>query len=345
MTPKHDRPIVIRRGGPVRQKPHGGSWKLAYADFMTAMMAFFLLMWLLGAVNPTQLSGIADYFRQPLKTAMLGGAKSSDGSTILPGGGSDLSRVDGERRLSHERLQIVPPQTPSPTTPASSKAAQDAPQDQARGQDRERDGKRDGERDRSEDARLRDLQAHIEDALSRNAALKPYRAQIMLDVTRFGLRIQIVDTQNRPMFATAKTSVEPYMRDILRQLGNSLNDVPNRIVLEGHTDAQTYAGGEAGYGNWELSSERANASRRELVAGGMSDGKVLRVMGLAATSPFNPADAFDPRNRRISIIVLNRRTEAQLGTDHVRAATVNDRGDGAQAVSDAALQGLAGGRD
>ncbi|MGI4984664.1 MAG: flagellar motor protein MotB [Janthinobacterium lividum] len=334
MLPKENRPIVIRRGGPVRQKPHGGSWKLAYADFMTAMMAFFLLMWLLGAANPVQLSGIADYFRQPLKTALLGGAKSSDGSSILPGGGSDLSRTDGERRLSHERAQIVPPVTPvTPATPASSAAGRNDARDADRNEDR------------SEDARLRDLQSHIEDALSRNVALKPYRAQIMLDVTRYGLRIQIVDTQNRPMFASAKTHVEPYMRDILRQLGSSLNDVPNHIVLEGHTDAQTYAGGEAGYGNWELSSERANASRRELVAGGMSDGKVLRVMGLAATNPFNPADAFDPRNRRISIIVLNRRTEAQIAADHVRAATVNNGADGARAASGAALQNLAGARE
>ncbi|MGI4855338.1 MAG: flagellar motor protein MotB [Janthinobacterium lividum] len=332
MPPKQDRPIVIRRGGPVRQKSHGGSWKLAYADFMTAMMAFFLLMWLLGSVNPMQLSGIADYFKQPLKTALLGGARNSDGSSILPGGGSDLSRTDGERRMSHERLDSVMPAA-GQTTPVNGKTAQDALKDDDKNQDR------------SDDAKLRDLQSHIEDALSRNPALKPYRPQIMLDVTRFGLRIQIVDTQNRPMFASAQAGVEPYMRDILRQLGSSLNDVPNHIVLEGHTDAQTYAGGEAGYGNWELSSERANASRRELVAGGMSDSKVLRVMGLAATSPFNPADTFDPRNRRISIIVLNRRAEAQIAADHIHAATVNNPADGAPAASGAALQNLTGEHD
>ena len=155
-----------------------------------------------------------------------------------------------------------------------------------------------------------------------------------MDVTRYGLRVQIVDARNRPMFANARAEVEPYMRDILRELGPVLNGVPNKIVLEGHTDAQPYAGGAAGYSNWELSADRANASRRELDAGGMSDSKVLRVIGLAATSQFNPNDAFDPRNRRISILVLNRRTELQLEADHARPTTFGGGADAGDPAAD-----------
>jgi len=320
----NERPIIIRRGGPVRQKSHGGGWKLAYADFMTAMMAFFLLMWLLGSVNSASLAGIADYFKQPLKTALMGGSKTSEGTNVIPGGGKDMTRSDGEVHMLQERKAVEGRLTPntSPTSPARA-APFVRPSDD----------------DADEDAKLRSLQSHIEDALSLNAALKPYRSQIMLDVTRYGLRIQIVDTQHRPMFATASARVEPYMRDILREVGASLNDVPNQIVLEGHTDAQPYAGGEKGYSNWELSADRANASRRELVAGGMADSKVLRVVGLAATNPFNPTDTMDPRNRRISITVLNRRTEKQLQEDRASAATLSN------AVGRAAGAGQAGAVD
>ncbi|SDV46646.1 flagellar motor protein MotB [Chitinasiproducens palmae] len=278
------RPIVIRRGNPRRRDTHGGSWKLAYADFMTAMMAFFLLMWLLGSVNPEAGRGIADYFKTPLKTALLGGAQTSEGSNVLPGGGADPTRRDGDRQRGDA----------SRRTPAT---ADDA-------------------------AQLLRLKTRIEDSFAGKPSLKPFLSQIMLDVTDEGLRVQIVDSQNRPMFARASAEVEPYMRDILRELGDALNDVPNRIVVAGHTDAQTYAGGEKGYSNWELSTDRANASRRELVAGGLDDGKVLRVVGMAATSRFNDSDANDPRNRRISVIVLNRRVGSELAAR--RTASVDD---------------------
>jgi chemotaxis protein MotB len=126
------------------------------------------------------------------------------------------------------------------------------------------------------------------------------------------------------MFALASNDVEPYMRDILREIGKSLNDVPNRIVVQGHTDATQYAGGEKGYSNWELSADRANASRRELISGGMDEAKVLRVLGLASTQNLNKKDALDPENRRISIIVLNRRSEEAMTRDESTPATFDD---------------------
>lgn len=349
---KSERPIVIKRGGPVRKKPHGGGWKLAYADFMTAMMAFFLLMWLLGASSTARLAGIADYFQQPLTVSLLGGKKTSDSSSVLDGGGTDLTRHDGERkRLPGDVSKVDQTSNAAAGTPVIAPGKVDQPVAEQAGAGAAAKGQTqgpkpaqvvtpasaaDGESGPEEDANLRGLQARLEAALANNSALKPFRSQIMMDVTRYGLRVQIVDARNRPMFANARAEVEPYMRDILRELGPVLNGVPNKIVLEGHTDAQPYAGGAAGYSNWELSADRANASRRELDAGGMSDNKVLRVIGLAATSQFNPSDAFDPRNRRISILVLNRRTEQQLEADHARPTTfggANDAGDPAGVAS------------
>ena len=128
-------------------------------------------------------------------------------------------------------------------------------------------------------------------------------------MTRDGLRIQIVDEQARPMFDSGSAVVKPYMRELLRAIGGVLVEVPNRLTLEGHTDATPFPGGDRGYSNWELSADRANASRRELVAGGLTEDRVLRVLGLAYSQPFNPKDPADPQNRRISIIVMNRDAE------------------------------------
>jgi chemotaxis protein MotB len=131
-------------------------------------------------------------------------------------------------------------------------------------------------------------------------------------MTRDGLRIQIVDEHSRPMFDSGSAIVKPYMRDLLRAIGSVLTEVPNRLTLEGHTDSQPYVGGDQGYSNWELSSDRANASRRELIAGGLADDRVLRVQGLASSQPFDPADPAAPSNRRISIIVMTRDAEDRM---------------------------------
>jgi chemotaxis protein MotB len=138
------------------------------------------------------------------------------------------------------------------------------------------------------------------------------RSQIRLDMTRDGLRIQIVDEQSRPMFDSGSAIVKPYMRELLREIGHVLSDVPNRITLEGHTDAQPFSGGERGYSNWELSSDRANASRREIVAGGLPEDRMLLVQGLASSNLFVPDQPTHPMNRRISIIVMNRDAEDRL---------------------------------
>jgi chemotaxis protein MotB len=148
--------------------------------------------------------------------------------------------------------------------------------------------------------------------IERSPQLAQFKKQLLLDITSEGLRIQIVDEQNRPMFDSGGDVVKPYTRDLLRQIGQALNGVSNRISLAGHTDAAPFVGGVQGFSNWELSANRANASRRELVAGGMEAHKVLRVVGLGSTLLFDKNDPLNPVNRRISIVVLNQQTEKAI---------------------------------
>jgi chemotaxis protein MotB len=290
MADEGSRPIIVKRIKKGGGGHHGGAWKIAYADFVTAMMAFFLLMWLLGSTAKGDLQGIAEYFRTPLKVAMAGGSGSGDSSSVIQGGGRDLTRKEGQVTKSDN--------DPGPRriyNPDSAKAMQ--------------------EMARAEMARLKALKERIEAAIEARPALKQYRRQLLIDITSEGLRIQIVDEKNRPMFALARAELQPYTREILNEIGKAMNDMPNRISLSGHTDATPYASGEKGYSNWELSADRANASRRALIAGGMDETKVLRVVGLSSAVLFDKEDAFNPINRRISIIVMNKRAEATASRD------------------------------
>lgn len=162
---------------------------------------------------------------------------------------------------------------------------------------------------RAEIARLEDLKKKVEQKIAESSKLAPMASQLRLEMTRDGLRIQIADEQNRPMFASGSAVVQPYMRELLREIGQVLTEVPNHLTLEGHTDAQPFSAGERGYSNWELSADRANASRRELVAGGLTEDRVLRVQGLAASQLLNRELPADAQNRRISIVVMNREAE------------------------------------
>ncbi|NMG43722.1 flagellar motor protein MotB [Aromatoleum toluvorans] len=292
MSDDSQQPIVVKRINKVAAAAHGGAWKIAYADFVTAMMAFFLLMWLLGSTAQGDLEGIADYFQNPLKVSMQGGSGSGDSSSIIQGGGEDLTRSLGQRKRGEVE------------------GRRSINLDAAKGREVYRvEGKDEGVEATRERARLEDLKGRIEALVEADPKLRPFRNQILLDITSEGLRIQIVDAQNRPMFNTASDELLPHTRELLRAIGRALNDVSNRLSLSGHTDAAQYAGGERGFSNWELSSNRANASRRELVAGGLEAGKVIRVVGLADMAPFRKDDLFHPMNRRISIIVMNKKTE------------------------------------
>ncbi|WP_341743572.1 flagellar motor protein MotB [Azonexus hydrophilus] len=283
MSDDSTRPIIIKRKKVVAGGAHGGAWKIAYADFVTAMMAFFLLMWLLGSTSKGDLQGIADYFQNPMKVSLSGGAGSGDATSILKGGGQDLTRQSGQVKKGDVEAKRT----------TFSKEAQ-------------------LEFRRKEQERLELLKADIEKMIEQSPQLAQFKKQLLLDITSEGLRIQIVDEQNRPMFDSGGDTVKPYTRQLLQQIGLALNGVSNRISLAGHTDAAPFVGGVGGFSNWELSANRANASRRELVAGGMDDHKVLRVVGLGSTLLFDKNDPLNPVNRRISIVVLNQRTERAI---------------------------------
>lgn len=170
----------------------------------------------------------------------------------------------------------------------------------------------DSEESRKEEYRLNKLREKLDQLIESDPRLRALRPHLLINMMEEGLRIQIIDSQNRPMFKMGSAQVEPYMRDILRAIAPILNDIPNKISLSGHTDDLPYANGERGYSNWELSADRANASRRELLIGGLDEGKVLRVVGMASTMRLKEQASDDPVNRRISILVLNKQTQHDI---------------------------------
>jgi chemotaxis protein MotB len=274
-------PIIVKKVKKGGHGAHGGAWKIAYADFVTAMMAFFLLMWLLGSTTEGDKKGIQDYFQSPLKIAMLGGTGAGDASSIIKGGGTDITRQggqvkDGDIKTEKKSYNLR------------------ALKDQQR---------------RAERVRLEQLKQKVEEVIQLNPRLAALGGQIKLELTKEGLRIQIVDEGNRPMFDSGSAIVKPYMRELLQELGAVLAEVPNRLTVEGHTDAKPFAGGERGYSNWELSADRANASRREMVLGGLPEARMLRVQGLASSKLLDSQAPESAVNRRISIIVMNRDAE------------------------------------
>ncbi len=283
------RPIVVKRIKKISAGAHGGAWKIAYADFVTAMMAFFLLMWLLGSTAKEDLAGISDYFKTPLEMSLLGGSSSSESKSMIKGGGQDATRSKGEVR----RGEIKPEKK------VEIKNAEEILRVEKQ----------------KELEKLKDLKASIEKVIDASQKLQQFKKQILLDITTEGLRIQIVDEKNRPMFRSGSAQLESYTKDILHEIGNMLNQVPNKVSLSGHTDALPYSMGDKGYGNWELSADRANASRRELIAGGMSEEKIVRVVGLSSAVLFDKIDPFNPINRRISIIVMNKKAEESAHND------------------------------
>ena len=284
--PNKLQPIIVKKVKKGGHAVHGGAWKIAYADFVTAMMAFFLLMWLLGSTTEGDKKGLSDYFTSPLKVAMLGGTGSGQSSSVINGGGKDLTQTVGQNARSD-----------SSSNPIEKKAAMEAIKAEIA----------------KEDAKKLDaLSEKISALIASNPKLSEFSSQIRIDTTPDGLQIQIVDDQKRPMFDSGSAVVKPYMRDILREIGGALNGVDNKIGLDGHTDRKPFGLGDRGYSNWELSADRANASRRELMLAGLPDERLGRVMGLASSNLLEEDDPFSPINRRISILVMSREAEARL---------------------------------
>jgi chemotaxis protein MotB len=285
MSDDSQRPIIIKKIKKGGHGHHGGAWKIAYADFVTAMMAFFLLMWLLGSATKAQLLGISDYFKTPLKVSLMGGEGAGDATSLIKGGGEDLTRATGQVKRGADQTKSVF----APNETQTRKMAE-----------------------KMELEKLQHMKEKLEQIIETNEKIKPFKNQLKLDITSEGLRIQVVDEQNRPMFDSGRAELKPYTREIIAAIAETLNDVPNRISLAGHTDSTPFPSKYGNYSNWELSADRANASRRELIKSGLKSDKIIRVVGLADALPLEAADPYDPSNRRISIIVLNKRTEESL---------------------------------
>ncbi len=293
------RPIIIvkrkKHGGGGH---HGGAWKVAYADFVTAMMAFFMVMWLVATMPQEQLGGLADYFKNP--SAVEGRAAAAAPGAMGPGGAGNAP------------VKIFDQNAPPPgTDPGDGKVDGKAqtPEQQQADLKEKTEAELEAELREREKKVLEELMEQLKAAIENSQALAPFKDQLLIDITPEGLRIQIIDKMNRPMFDLGSPSLKGYTKEILIELARYFNTVPNRISLTGHTDVTPYNGGNLGYSNWELSADRANAARRALTAGGIDEAKIARVVGLSSTILFDKQNPSDPSNRRISIIVLNKLAE------------------------------------
>ncbi|NIF26503.1 flagellar motor protein MotB [Pantoea sp. Tr-811] len=268
-----EQPIIIKRRKKAGRGHHGGAWKIAFADFMTALMALFLVLWVLSNAGKGDKEAIAQYFSTPLLIALSHGDRNSASTSAIPGGGTEARQPDAE--------------------------APRKPRRQSRLSNEER-------------RHLQALKQRLEDAVERDPKLRELKQQIAIELSPEGLRVQLLDTDKRPMFELGSARVAPYMSQLLRTFAPVLNELRNQIQISGHTDSHPYPGGEATYSNWDLSADRAKASRQELVAGGLDPGKLLRVSGMSDRIRFPGAGPYDAVNRRIEIIVLDSQVAARI---------------------------------
>lgn len=280
-------PPIIRKIKKHAHGHHGGAWKIAYADFVTAMMAFFLLMWLLASLNKAQKDGISEYFRQPLKVALISGDSMGAREVTVKGGGDNIEKEDGQVSAS---TQPVTKNQPSPEEAGSKKKEEE-----------------------NEAAKLKELQKNITLTIEEDPSLHGLKDQLVMDDVDEGLRIQLVDQRNQPMFGVGSDKMDPEMEKILEKIAVLLNKMPNMITIQGHTDAHPYHNPEElEQTNWELSTQRANAARRALVTKGVPEEKILEVSGFASTVLLNKDNPLDPKNRRISIIVMKKAAQTRV---------------------------------
>ena len=302
MADDSPQPIVIKRIAAAHAH-HGGSWKVAFADFATAMMAFFLMMWLMGGTTAEQKGGISQYFKNP---SAVQGASPTPSPTAVQGPGgpsSSLIKLGGSTELYKNPAPARGKESDDP----SKKAIEADPVKAAAAAAK----KAEEEKEETEDSeRLSSLEGNLRGIIDGESTLKPFKDQILIDKTVEGLRIQIMDKENHSMFDIGSATLKDYSMAVLLELAKAIAKVPNRISITGHTDAGKYM--RQNYSNWELSADRANAARRALIAGGLPEDKIGRVVGLASTAMIDTSRPDEPSNRRISIIVMNKRTEQAI---------------------------------
>ena len=277
---ENNQPIIIKRVERFGGGHHGGAWKIAFADFATAMMAFFLVLWLMSSATPEQLIAVAGYFKDP-----VGFSDSGSPYVIDLGGSPEMS--------PNQTLNPEVKTTPSPdTVPIESDTSESKAEE-------------------VEQERLEMLLQELQNKVEENPQLQKFKDQILFEITQDGLRIQIMDADNRPMFDSGSARLKPYFEDILLAMADTIKSVPNKISISGHTDATPFVG-NGGFGNWELSANRANAARRALVAGSYPDPQVARVVGYASSALYDRENPTNPVNRRIDIVVLTKKAQERI---------------------------------
>ncbi len=276
----NNQPIIVKRISRKGDGHHGGAWKIAFADFAVAMMAFFLVMWLLSTATPEQLKMISGYFNDP-----VGFSEGGSPFAIDLGGSPSVSP---DRTLNDSEPEEVDQMPLDIDAQRLKELAEEA-----------------------EKVELDMLLQELQNKIDIEPVLQRFKDQILLEITQDGLRIQIVDAENRPMFASGSARLQPYFEEILLALSDTIAVVPKKISIGGHTDAQPFIG-RSNYGNWELSTERANAARRTLLVAGYPEQQLARVVGYADSALFDRSIPNDPVNRRIDIVVLNKRAEEHI---------------------------------
>ncbi|WP_303292827.1 flagellar motor protein MotB [Marinobacter sp. ST-43] len=271
-----EQPIIIKRKKKVVGGHHGGSWKVAFADFATAMMAFFLVLWLTATATPEQKLAVEGYFKDPVGFTEGGSPNPVD----LEGSASVIEEATQDQEASIIQIE---------------------------------DEVVDELADTLEQRRMQELFQDLQERIEQNQTLQEFKDQLLIDITDEGLRIQIVDRSGRPMFDSGRAELKYYSQDILFELAKTLGSVNNKLSITGHTDATPFSG-RPGYTNWELSADRANTARRALVAGGVRLEQIARVVGLSDSVLFDRSNPTAPVNRRISIIVLNKKTADSIET-------------------------------
>jgi chemotaxis protein MotB len=300
--------IVIKRpkkGG--HEAHHGGAWKVAYADFVTAMMAFFLLLWLLNATTEEQKRGISDYFAPSSVSQSPSGAGSILGGRAISAPGAMTSGTSS-------------PSVSVPLSPSEGKSDFESKGDDAAatdpGRERDRDITEEEAREvlaKREEEQFKEAEAELREAIAKAPDLQSIQENLLIDRTPEGLRIQIVDQEGKPMFPLGSARIDERLQALMGKIASVVEKLPNRISVTGHTDALQFRGSRQGYGTWELSSDRALASRRALISGGMPTERVAMVVGRAAEEPLVPEEPNDARNRRISIVVLRQANDKPKG--------------------------------
>ena len=280
--------IILKKPKKEEHGHHGGAWKIAYADFVTAMMAFFLLMWLIASLNKAQKDGLSEYFKQPLRIASIGGDSMGARTDVVRGGGKDFEKKDG---------QVKAEQTTEEKNKGSKQEQQKVPTPTPQ----------------EEMKQLENLKSNILLTVDKDPALADLKNRLLMDVVSEGLRIQLVDNKNRPMFPSGSDEMDPGVEQMLDKIAKLLNNVPNKVSIQGHTDAQPYHNVDnLNQSNWELSTQRANAARRTLLKAGVKEDKVMQVSGFASTVLLDKKNPLNPNNRRISIIVMKKEAEDKL---------------------------------